>query len=618
MASNKSNALADLAKELERFSAENKGLFARRNHLILHKAKRIIAEKALRMRPGKTVNILAYGPTSNPPKTFRRFPSNVMIEQCRATDDAFRAWEGYEVPHGFTVYIYLWGNYPFLGAMAKHSYAHLADFVHRLQRNNVHGIYRCGYGEFYGMEGPGYYVFNNLLETPEADVNALVDEYCERAYGPAAATMRTFHDTIDYRLRATDRIADSTYEHGGKGLSALRATMPKCALDLHAYLYTPDVVAKLDECLARAEQTKGLTEKQRIRLKLVRLEYDYARTMGRIATYYAAYRFSPTKETFALLGDEIERRNALIARYTKGKAHVPKLGEWPEIRFFGGFESKVLTTNGRLSATIGAPLAWDVGFLKGKGLLPGAEVKSLKVARTAAEPDFADFETGAWGAAAWQELGGCQLQAVPLTARFKALAGPDAFYLAAETDLADDIRIKGCEHDGPAWREESFDLLLDPTGSKDRYYHFIWNPSETSIYDEAFGLITDKLDLSVEEAQVFWPVYNAYMKELSAANRDVRHCMWSLKPKKDETVSDKEMVERINAYVNAKKDADEVFARYSKEFLKVLPAEKVGKLYLAEEQFNRNMVNKLVDKKVEKKVEKKTGVKSTADRQDQG
>ncbi|MCQ2137312.1 MAG: hypothetical protein MJY60_01255 [Bacteroidales bacterium] len=139
-----------------------------------------------------------------------------------------------------------------------------------------------------------------------------------------------------------------------------------------------------------------------------------------------------------------------------------------------------------------------------------------------------------------------------------------------------------------------------------------------AIKAEKVGFITDKLDLSVEEAQVFWPVYNAYMKELSAANRDVRHCMWSLKPKKDETVSDKEMVERINAYVNAKKDADEVFARYSKEFLKVLSPEKVGKLYLAEEQFNRSMVNKLVDKKVEKKVEKKTGVKSTADRQDQG
>ena len=42
MASDERNALAELAEELERFSAENKGLFARRNYLILHKAQRII------------------------------------------------------------------------------------------------------------------------------------------------------------------------------------------------------------------------------------------------------------------------------------------------------------------------------------------------------------------------------------------------------------------------------------------------------------------------------------------------------------------------------------------------------------------------------------------------
>ena len=465
---------------------------------------RRIAERIEKLRPGKIVHIMCYGPTAHPPKTFRRFPSNVMIEQCRATDDAFRAWEGYEVPHGFTVYIYLWGNYPFLGAMAKHSYAHLADFVHLLQRNNVHGIYRCGYGEFYGTEGPGYYVFNNLLETPDADVNALVDEYCDRAYGPASRTMRQFHDTIDRRLRASDRIADSTYEHGGKGLSALRATMPKCALDLHAYIYTPEVVSKLDELLARAEKTAGLTDRQRTRLRLVRLEYDYARTMGRIANFYATYRFAPTQATFDLLADELEKRNALIASYSRGKNHVPRLEEWPEIRFFGEFETKVLKTNGRLSATIGAPLGWDVAFLRKKGVLPGAKVNGAKVAFAGSEPGFADFESGDWAKAAWQELSGSQLEEVPVRARFKVLAGEDALYVAAETDLADDVAVKGCEQDGPAWRQECFDMMFDPSGSRATYYHLIWNPVKGSKYDEAFGLITDRLDPNYNLPDARW------------------------------------------------------------------------------------------------------------------
>ena len=455
---------------------------------------RRIAERIEKLRPGKIVQIICYGPTATLPKTFRKFPSNVMVEQARASDEAFAAWKEYDVPHGFTVYIYLWGNYPFLGAMAKHSYSYLADFVHMLQRNNVHGIYRCGYGEFYGMEGPGYYVFNTLLEKPKADVDALVDEYCARAYGPAAAVMRKFHDTIDYRLRGTDKVADTTYEHGGKGLSKLRASRPKCALDLHAYLYTPDVISKLDGFLARAEKTPGLTEKQRIRLGLVRREYDYARTMGRIATFYAAYQFAPTQATFDLLAGELERRNALIDEYTKGKAHMPRLREWPEIRFFGAIETKVLKMNGRLSATIGAPLAWDVKAIRASGLLPGEKVTSAKVGFTDAEPAFGDFEQGAWAAATWQNLTGNQLQAVPLKARFKALAGPDALYIAAETDLADGVPVKGCLRDGPVWRQENFDMSIDPTGSRDIWYHAIWNPVEGSFYDAAFGLITDKLD----------------------------------------------------------------------------------------------------------------------------
>lgn len=139
-----------------------------------------------------------------------------------------------------------------------------------------------------------------------------------------------------------------------------------------------------------------------------------------------------------------------------------------------------------------------------------------------------------------------------------------------------------------------------------------------AIKAEKIGFITSKLDLSVEEAQAFWPVYNAYMKEISSANRKVSHNLWSLKAKKDEVIPDKEMVERINAYVAAKIDADAVFEKYSKEFLTVLPAEKVGRLYLAEEQFNRNMVNKLVDRKIEKKTEKRErpemGGKAPADR----
>lgn len=119
------------------------------------------------------------------------------------------------------------------------------------------------------------------------------------------------------------------------------------------------------------------------------------------------------------------------------------------------------------------------------------------------------------------------------------------------------------------------------------------------IKAEKVGFITQKLDLSVEEAQAFWPVYNQYQKACGEAGRNLRHATKALKPKTDETVSDKEMTERVNAYIKAKKESDGVLEVYNKEFLKVLPAEKVAKLYMAEEQFKKIMFDKFAHEKQE-------------------
>ena len=450
-----------------------------------------IAERIKKLRPGKIVCIMSYSVTQRPPKTFRKFPSNVMIELCYAYDSTFQAWKGYEVPHGFSVYTYLWGGYLYLGAMAHNSYNYLASYARMLRQHNVSNIYRCGYGEFYGTEGPGYYVFNNLLETPKADVGALVDEYCDRAYGPAGRTMRQFHDVIDYRLRGAEMIVNAWVR-------------PKSQLDLHAYVFAPDAVSKLDELLARAETTKGLSDKQRIRLHLVRLEYDYARTMGRIANFYATYRFAPSRATLDLLLDEMEKRNGLIASYTQGKDHVVRLKEWPEIRFFGEFKTVSLKRNGGYHGVVRTPLDWDVSVLRKTGLLPGATENVAKVAFVESEPGFADFETGVWAKAGWQELAGSQLERVPVKARFKVLAGKDALYVAAETDLADNVAVKGCEPGGATWLQENFDMMLAPSGSRVPYYRLVWNPVEGSKFDEAFGLITDTFDPNCNKPDPRW------------------------------------------------------------------------------------------------------------------
>ena len=117
---------------------------------------------------------------------------------------------------------------------------------------------------------------------------------------------------------------------------------------------------------------------------------------------------------------------------------------------------------------------------------------------------------------------------------------------------------------------------------------------------EKVGFITGRLDLTVEEAQVFWPVYNKYEKEFASANKEVRKALRGLHPKKDEKVSEAEMAQRLNVYVAAKSKVSDVTAAYNKEFLKVLPASKVARLYMAEEQFMHKMLDRFAQKKYRK------------------
>ncbi len=167
---------------------------------------REIAERILKDRPGKLVHIISYGDTDEPPKSFRVFPPNVLIEVARYSDKDMRRWDGYVVPHGFTYYVYNWSWYPLLGFTPKRSVAGLVDQIRVFNRYGMKGIYRCGYGEMFGMEGPAYWVYNTLVGDPGADVAAALETYYRGAFGAAAPAMRRFYEDLEKPLSEVERL----------------------------------------------------------------------------------------------------------------------------------------------------------------------------------------------------------------------------------------------------------------------------------------------------------------------------------------------------------------------------------------------------------------------------
>lgn len=80
----------------------------------------------------------------------------------------------------------------------------------------------------------------------------------------------------------------------------------------------------MGECLARAEQTPGLDARQKKRLELVRLEFDYVAHLGRIDYLYGAYTLKPCAAFFgAQPPKEGDRWGFNLGRQALGPAERP-------------------------------------------------------------------------------------------------------------------------------------------------------------------------------------------------------------------------------------------------------------------------------------------------------
>ena len=105
--------------------------------------------------------------------------------------------------------------------------------------------------------------------------------------------------------------------------------------------------------------------------------------------------------------------------------------------------------------------------------------------------------------------------------------------------------------------------------------------------------ITDELDLSAEEAEKFWPVYNQYDKKMfklkvERARKD-RHRIKEVGG--PENLSDEEATSIIFGMLNSEKEASVTREEMYKELSKVLSPAKLLALYQAEMNFNKRLLH---------------------------
>ncbi|MDD2191167.1 MAG: hypothetical protein PHO12_01290 [Bacteroidales bacterium] len=108
--------------------------------------------------------------------------------------------------------------------------------------------------------------------------------------------------------------------------------------------------------------------------------------------------------------------------------------------------------------------------------------------------------------------------------------------------------------------------------------------------------LTDKLDLSVEEAQKFWPIFNNYEDEMNAVRekmrpRDTTKEGFPMRPDFLK-MTEKEAQDMINRHLKSKREIIDIQDKYSKEFKKAIPTQKIMMLFMLEKRYISDVIGK--------------------------
>jgi len=104
---------------------------------------------------------------------------------------------------------------------------------------------------------------------------------------------------------------------------------------------------------------------------------------------------------------------------------------------------------------------------------------------------------------------------------------------------------------------------------------------------QKIAFITDRLDLSPNEAKAFWPIYDEFQEKEHELRSQTRP------PRRIEDLSDEEALSFLKTSLKNEEAIQKVRTEYTERFLEVLSAKKVLQLHRAEMDFRREVIEKI-------------------------
>jgi len=110
---------------------------------------------------------------------------------------------------------------------------------------------------------------------------------------------------------------------------------------------------------------------------------------------------------------------------------------------------------------------------------------------------------------------------------------------------------------------------------------------KTNLDSQKIAFYTSKIELTVEESQDFWAVYNEMENEIKALKSKNAHGKMILINKKYLELSDYELEEILDSKLKMGKDLMDIKIKYHEKFKEILPIQKVAKYYQSTKEFKK-------------------------------
>ncbi len=132
------------------------------------------------------------------------------------------------------------------------------------------------------------------------------------------------------------------------------------------------------------------------------------------------------------------------------------------------------------------------------------------------------------------------------------------------------------------------------TFAQDKGKHVNPEKMHERFHADKVAFLSQKMDLTVKEAEAFWPIYNEYTKEADLAHRAVMDAIGKIHNAGE--LSDGEAAAAIDALLAAQKQENDLMAQYTERFKQVLPVKKVAAFFAAEDAFRKHLFRQFKDK----------------------